>query len=81
MIEERRLAYARIFDSPDGRVLLFDLARFCRGYSTPFDPDPRIHALLTGRHEVFWRIMEHTRLDPDVLFKLYMMKQTERVSV
>lgn len=68
--------YSRIFveGKPlDGDVerLMLDLAHFCRGFETPYSPDERTHVLLAGRNEVFWRIMDHTRLDVDTLMKKY----------
>jgi hypothetical protein len=42
-----------------------DLARFCRANETCFDADPRIHALLEGRREVYLRIMDYIDLPID----------------
>jgi hypothetical protein len=66
MLLSRRLAYARVFDenSPDVRIVLEDLRRFCRTDDSCFDPDERIHALREGRREVALRI-EHKDLSPD----------------
>src|SRR5215467_490875 len=59
-LRSRREAYVRVFRgsalSGDCNIVLADLKRFCRGDRTPWDPDARIHALLTGRSEVFTRI-------------------------
>jgi hypothetical protein len=48
-----------------------DLARFCRAFTTCFDPDPRIHAVLEGRREVFIRMQQHWDLQPAQLAELY----------
>lgn len=37
-------------------IVLADLRDFCRARETTFDADPRVHALLEGRREVWLRI-------------------------
>ena len=59
----RSMHYQRLFmdddgtPSNDGQKVLADLRKFCRGDRSTFDADPRIHALLEGRREVFLRIL------------------------
>jgi hypothetical protein len=67
----RRVAYAYVFnpESEATKIVLNDLAKFCRANSTTFHSDPRVHAVLEGRREVFLRIMHHTQLDPDQFWK------------
>ena len=48
-----------------------DLARFCRAFTTCFDADPRIHAVLEGRREVFLRMQQHWDLTPAQLAEIY----------
>jgi hypothetical protein len=48
-----------------------DLSRFCRGKETAFDIEERVHVLLTGRQEVWFRIMDHLRLSYDALVEKY----------
>lgn len=48
-----------------------DLARFCRAHQSCFDPDPRIHAVLEGRREVWLRMQQHWQLSPEQLAELY----------
>jgi hypothetical protein len=38
---------------------LLDLAEFCRANESCFHEDPRMHAALEGRREVWLRIQEH----------------------
>ena len=38
--------------------ILSELAHFCRAFETCFHADPRIHAALEGRREVWLRIRE-----------------------
>ncbi len=75
-LRNRRAAYRRTFDvdNQDVQAILKDLAKFCRGYESTFDPDPRIHALLEGRKEVWTRIQQHLQLSDEDLWKLYTRK-------
>jgi hypothetical protein len=69
VLRVRREAYGRLFKgnamAGDAQLVLADLMAFCRGNQTPWDNDPRIHALLTGRYEVFHRIQQHLKLSFD----------------
>lgn len=72
LLRSRQEAYRRVFvPSGDLDIVLSDLGRFCRGDRTAFDADPRIHALLTGRQEVWIRIMDHLKLSLDELIDRY----------
>lgn len=68
----RQRAYRTTFnkDSLTDQVVLKDLARFCRANETCFHEDPRLHALIEGRREVWLRIQSHLILDSESLFKL-----------
>lgn len=46
-----------------GQKILADLDRFCRGNESTFHADPRAHALLEGRREVFLRILNFLEMD------------------
>ena len=70
-LRSRRRAYCQTFLSGTGQIVLNDLIKFCRANETCFDPDPRIHAVLEGRREVFLRIQQHLNLTPEQLFTLY----------
>lgn len=71
---ERKRSYQQGCGSETTALMMTDLARFCRADRPCFDPDPRIHALLEGRREVFLRIQEHLNLTPEQLFELYARK-------
>lgn len=72
LLRTRQEAYRRVFaPSGDLNIVLDDLSRFCRGDRTAFDPDPRVHALLTGRQETWIRIMDHVKLSLDDLIERY----------
>jgi hypothetical protein len=74
-LRERRNAYLRFFggtgNAADKRVVLEDLRRFCRGNQTTWASDPREHALLTGRQEVYRRIQDHLELNFDDMWERY----------
>jgi len=51
------------------------LAAFCRAEETTFNLDPRVHAVLEGRREVFLRIQNHLNLSSEDLWKKYSKKE------
>lgn len=67
----RRHAYRQTFKSEHGQRVLEDLSLFCRAAETTFHEDPRAHALLEGRREVWLRVLHHLQLSPDQLFQIY----------
>jgi hypothetical protein len=70
-LTDRKRAYQLAFGSPAGQAVLRDLAKFCRAADTEFHADPRIHAALSGRREVWLRIQQHINLTPEQLAALY----------
>lgn len=66
----RRTAYVQIFSGPNAKIVLEDLARFCRANETTFHENPRVAALQEGRREVWLRIQQHLNLSPEELFDL-----------
>lgn len=46
---------------------LIDLATFCHAFESCFHPDPRIHAQIEGRREVWVRITHYLELTPHQL--------------
>ena len=75
VLRRRQEAYMRLFagnpTGDDARIVMEDLSRFCRGKETAFDIEERVHVLLTGRQEVWFRIMDHLRLSYDALVEKY----------
>jgi hypothetical protein len=69
----RKTAYQLTFDteSESVKTVLRDLAKFCRANKSCFHADPRIHAVIEGRREVFLRIIEHLNMTPDEFWKKY----------
>jgi hypothetical protein len=67
-----RKAYLVAFGNYAGQSVLFDLARYCRAQEScvvPGDHDRTL--LLEGRREVWLRITDHLRLQPEQLYALY----------
>jgi hypothetical protein len=62
LLVRRHQDYAVTFDGPVPERVLADLAKFCRANESTFHPDPRIHAVLEGRREVWLRIQKYMRL-------------------
>lgn len=76
LIQGRAFAYNRVFDRKNQHThdVLKDLAKFCRAHDTTFHPDPRVHATLEGRREVWLRIQEHLSLDIEEIYELHRVK-------
>jgi len=70
-IDARKKAYAKIFDSPDGEIVLTDLAKFCRANESTFHEDPRLSDVLIGRREVFLRVQQHLNLSNQELWERF----------
>lgn len=71
LVRGRKRDYQLTFNSPSANRVLIDLARFCRANESAFDADPRIHAALEGRREVWLRIQQHLGLTSEQLMQLY----------
>ena len=70
-LAERRTDYIKTFNTPHGEKVLEDLAKFCRANETTFHPDPRVHAALEGRREVWLRIQQHMNLADEQLWRIF----------
>lgn len=70
-------AYNKVFDRKNvfTETVLRDLAIFCRAHHTSFHPDPRLHAMLEGRREVWLRIQEYLELDMEEIYSLHKIKE------
>ncbi len=64
-IVARRHEYKNLFKGTRGKQVLADLANFCRAHESTFETDPRAHALLEGRREVYLRIRDHIELSEE----------------
>lgn len=72
----RQRAYIQVFEKESQSFLevIKDLEKFCRANESTFDPDPRIHAALEGRREVYLRIKDFVFLPSNDLLDKYMKK-------
>lgn len=71
-IRNRKRAYQQTFiKDMASEVVMADLAQFCRANKSTFDADPRVHALLEGRKEVWLRIAQHLNLTEDELYTIF----------
>ena len=70
-LRRRSQSYQHVFVGPRAEEVLADLAKFCRATESAFHPDPRVHAVLEGRREVWLRICQHLRLDEETIWKKY----------
>ena len=72
IIRNRKRAYHQTFPKNlSTEAVLADLAQFCRGGKSTFDPDPRVHALLEGRREVWLRIADHLNMTEEELYNKF----------
>lgn len=71
--KQKQYAYQQVFNPQNVYLekVLKDLSRFCRAHDSTFHQDPRAHAILEGRREVFLRITKFTKLTPDQVWELY----------
>lgn len=80
MFRSRSSAYKQVFKKDDrwATIVLLDLAKFCRAHETTYNKDPRLHAAMEGRKEVWLRIQEQLKLDDEQLFNLHRVKYLPR---
>lgn len=57
--------------SPAAQDALRDLAIFCRANESCWHPDPRVHAALEGRREVWLRLQQHLNMSQEELEVIY----------
>jgi hypothetical protein len=55
--------------------VLKDLAKFCRAHESTFHKDPRAHAVMEGRREVWLRIQNQLNLTDEELWALYQVDE------
>lgn len=67
----RRRDYQFAFTSPSGQRVLHHLAKFCRANNSCFEDDPRRHARMEGRRDVWLLIERHLNLSSEQLLSVY----------
>lgn len=60
---KRHRAYKNVFETPEGEIILADLAKFCGASQPNFHVDPGVMAMREGRREVFLRIMSQLNIN------------------
>ena len=73
-LKERALAYKQIFDTPQGREVLEDLADFCCAYKTTYSQNKELQFHLEGRREAFLRIANYLELTLTEIYTLHKLK-------
>jgi len=76
LIGSRSYSYKTLFKKDDRlvQIVLRDLAKFCRAHESTFHSDPRMHAALEGRKEVWLRIQNYIQLDEQELISIHEVK-------
>lgn len=73
----RQRTYRLAFNTPSGKAVLVDLAKFCRGNESTWDADQRKSDVLIGRREVWLRIQHHLNLSVDELTQIYVKPEVQ----
>lgn len=63
-------SYRSVFQTPEGRRVLRDLAKVCHAASTTFDADPREQARKEGKRQIWLRIQNMIMIPDDEVYKL-----------
>jgi hypothetical protein len=82
LILDRHHVYSRVFKpggvpSQSALAVLEDLARYCHANVSTFRPDPRDHARLEGRREVYLYLISGMKLDQEQIAALTRQAQEE----
>lgn len=70
MIIRRRQAYRAVFATPEGKIVLADLAAFCGANTDLFHPDPHVTANNTGKFRVLQRVLKFLNMEDAQLQEL-----------
>ena len=63
-------AYRALTKSPEGQIVLRDLAKTCHAASTTFHDDPRMHARNEGKRLVWLRIQNMIHMSDAEVYQL-----------
>lgn len=73
------VAYSKVFDSEEGRTVLFDLMRVTRFDRSPFSKDPYETAFDAGRQSIIHEIVRAMNLDLEKYLEVIVdSEQTQR---
>lgn len=67
----RKRSYQLTFPDPANNECLKDLAKFCRAGVSCFHDSQRRTDIALGRQEVWLRIQQHLKFEPDELYAIY----------
>ncbi len=67
---KKKEAYRKIFRTPDGQIVLKDLAHLCHALEPCFSSDANLMAYKEGKREVFLRILSFIEKDLSYLHEL-----------
>lgn len=71
LLLSKKQAYETVFNNGvDAKIVLKDLAAFCRANETTFHESEHVQAHLEGRREVWLRIQKYVQTSPDELWEL-----------
>lgn len=72
-LRHRQVAYSNVFhkDSVFAMEVLKDLRKFCHADRSSFHPDPRLHAVIEGRREVWLRIQHQLEKTLEEILEIY----------
>lgn len=76
-LTSRAQAYRATFNNATGEKVLADLHKFCRATEPTFDADPRTHALIEGRREVWLRIQRHLQMSERDLWAYHKVEKND----
>lgn len=74
---ERRAAYRKVFSTPEGELVLADLARFCGANAELMGQTPDVTAFNVGKHRVLQRIASFLALDDRKVIELARQQQEQ----
>lgn len=69
-ITDTMIAYRSLFDSEDGKKVLYDLIKTCHVLTSTFDGDPNEMMYREGERSVVLRILKTINTDPQQIMKL-----------
>lgn len=72
-LRHRQVAYNNVFqkESIFAQEVLKDLKKFCHADQSSFHPDPRMHAVIEGRREVWLRIQHQLEKTLEEILEIY----------
>lgn len=71
-LADRKNAYLLVFNTPAGKIVLEDMALFCRARETCVVPGDRDRTyVLEGRREAYLRIRDHLDLTVEQLLEIF----------